>query len=951
MHYEYCKDCELANMELRDDHTPTPLNTDNVSTDNATPQPNDGTDQPSEISEISETATRIRQAHASQLRMNLQQKGADRATSSTYTGKKGMEIHDASATVPVPDLPQQQPPQDPPPQQPQQLRTSIGKGKGLGIHPSKKQRIRVEETTQEDMAPNSQPAPTEKDTLPLAPTPLDQVLQDKIDLVNEIRKSKVDYAAKLAKAATQRANSPNKKKEEMEGTLTWREQGGTQQLIGDEIQEKAQGRGSKRSATPPGPATKKKKDQKFPRGSVSMYLSGKPTKGIDSQRLWGGTKTKAKIRLIPRSRIKLTPRSPSRQASSPDWGSTSPKSPHNSEQSTDRTPKAPSTHNTPTNTLLIQGMDKPMAASFRAWFKDEKSLIYHDQDKKEIRAIFNTVQEAIEAKQKLENKKVSYAIHYTEDITELASGSGHSKPEELLENPPQDDLLTNSILRIVNLHLTRQQLYEDDELEKLTMLENLIVRYTVGICYNTKTWEELTTRLRPFELTADTNTLIKQLQSHVEKVKKSTQQNPATKSPTAPSKPTHHPAAPLPKARPTGNPAKAAGARYNKSKQYCKYMANEGKCRFGTRCWFTHEIAPIAHTQRTESKKHIKKNVQEEGEGDMDAVLEAWQQAERQPTTEEHIYRTVDLFNKQIFYDRPIGDEALAALLGMGPEKSQDIFEELEKKKIHNATAYILQAARNAGFVKVEQFLKTNRLPLSSKLCLRRLSVSQQRFAMQNFTPSLGGVAHNADLFNRFVLSFSKKGDGAKGSKGAKAPVGSGPERQYKSSQHDGNDNGDDKQQHRPTATTTKNNNHDRRHATTTSTTKTTYSLNERRPRTHPHTIDDDRNQMPGIQPAFLESFASCRASCRTPFVGSDNDRNHTSSGQWVLLKPLTFCRTLAKAGDIHGRQMDRFASSGSHRSEWHLAQRPTHKAQGASPYTDRVQHRPKNLSRTGQKT
>ena len=378
----------------------------------------------------------------------------------------------------------------------------------------------------------------------------------------------------------------------------------------------------------------------------------------------------------------------------------------------------------------------------------------------------------------------------------------------------------------------------------------------------------------------------------------------------------------------------------------------------------------------------------------MDAVLEAWQQAERQPTTEEHIYRTVDLFNKQIFYDRPIGDEALAALLGMGPEKSQDIFEELEKKKIHNATAYILQAARNAGFgpaqssqpevkktkhsrpatpapkaptqaapasteyetaeqheVKMEQFLKTNRLPLSSKLCLRRLSVSQQRFAMQNFTPSLGGVAHNADLFNRFVLSFSKKGDGAKGSKGAKAPVGSGPERQYKSSQHDGNDNGDDKQQHRPTATTTKNNNHDRRHATTTSTTKTTYSLNERRPRTHPHTIDDDRNQMPGIQPAFLESFASCRASCRTPFVGSDNDRNHTSSGQWVLLKPLTFCRTLAKAGDIHGRQMDRFASSGSHRSEWHLAQRPTHKAQGASPYTDRVQHRPKNLSRTGQKT
>ena len=82
----------------------------------------------------------------------------------------------------------------------------------------------------------------------------------------------------------------------------------------------------------------------------------------------------------------------------------------------------------------------------------------------------------------------------------------------------------------------------------------------------------------------------------------------------------------------------------------------------------------------------------------MDAVLEAWQQAERQPTTEEHIYRTVDLFNKQIFYDRPIGDEALAALLGMGPEKSQDIFEELEKKKIHNATAHILQAARNAGF-------------------------------------------------------------------------------------------------------------------------------------------------------------------------------------------------------------------------------------------------------------
>ena len=162
-------------------------------------------------------------------------------------------------------------------------------------------------------------------------------------------------------------------------------------------------------------------------------------------------------------------------------------------------------------------MDKPMAASFRAGCKDETSLIYHDQDKKEIRAIFNTVQEAIEAKQKLENKKVSYAIHYTEDITELASGSGHSKPEELLENPPQDDLLTNSILRIVNLHLTRQQLYEDDELEKLTMLENLIVRYTVGICYNTKTWEELTTRLRPFELTADTNTLIKQLRIYLKK--------------------------------------------------------------------------------------------------------------------------------------------------------------------------------------------------------------------------------------------------------------------------------------------------------------------------------------------------------------------------------------------------------------------------------------------------
>ena len=220
-----------------------------------------------------------------------------------------------------------------------------------------------------------------------------------------------------------------------------------------------------------------------------------------------------------------------------------------------------------------------MAACFRTWFKDEKGFhqVYHDQDKKEVRVIFNTVQEATGAKQKLENKKVSYAIHYSEDISGLAAGSGHPKPEEQLENPPQEDPLTNSILRIVNLHLTRQQLYEDDELEKLTMLENLIVRYTVGICYNTKTWEELTTRIRPFELTADTNTLIKQLQSHVEKVRKSTQQNPATKSPTAPSKPTHHPAAPLPKARPTGNPAKAAGARYNKSKQYCKYMANEGK--------------------------------------------------------------------------------------------------------------------------------------------------------------------------------------------------------------------------------------------------------------------------------------------------------------------------------------------------------------------------------------
>ena len=66
MHYEYGMNDELADIEVRD--APTLFNTDNATTATTTPQPESGTDKPTEIAQLT---TRIQMAHASQLRMNL----------------------------------------------------------------------------------------------------------------------------------------------------------------------------------------------------------------------------------------------------------------------------------------------------------------------------------------------------------------------------------------------------------------------------------------------------------------------------------------------------------------------------------------------------------------------------------------------------------------------------------------------------------------------------------------------------------------------------------------------------------------------------------------------------------------------------------------------------------------------------------------------------------------
>jgi hypothetical protein len=58
---------------------------------------------------------------------------------------------------------------------------------------------------------------------------------------------------------------------------------------------------------------------------------------------------------------------------------------------------------------------------------------------------------------------------------------------------------------------------------------------------------------------------------------------------------------------------------------------------------------------------------------------------------------------------KPISDQAIAALLGLGAEKSEIIINELQQKTIHNATGYILQAARNEEFAPPKEERSTTK--------------------------------------------------------------------------------------------------------------------------------------------------------------------------------------------------------------------------------------------------
>ena len=198
---------------------------------------------------------------------------------------------------------------------------------------------------------------------------------------------------------------------------------------------------------------------------------------------------------------------------------------------------------------------------FKFWFKDEEGIqqVNYDTETSEVLATFNNSHSAMAAKKKLEDMKNGYNIRFGKNTR----GSSSTGPVEPLKNEDVD-IFTKNLLRTINLHLTKQQLYEEEESEdseRFMMIQSLILRYTLDICENTKTWEDLSKKLRPWEEHADTKTLIKQLKTRIDKEKAT------TKKTTAPSQPAYHQSAPIPKARPTGSTATAKGERYKKSKQ------------------------------------------------------------------------------------------------------------------------------------------------------------------------------------------------------------------------------------------------------------------------------------------------------------------------------------------------------------------------------------------------